>query len=148
MSLPVNIKGQDGTGGAVAEVTSRGQLITAPIAYSVAYVASAIADDTAYNLVEPKANQHFVVTDAIVTGTKSIDPNTDATVIIYEAGTEEETTVLSTLIELSVPRSSIIPLTGLNVITIHAAKYINIKTTDATVKCTLMGYYIGHHHEI
>lgn len=148
MTIPVHIAGHNGTGGVVAEVTARGQLITAPLAYSVPFVATADVVDTAFNLVGPKANRAFVVTDIVVTGTKSIDPNTDATVIIYEAASDIEVTVLNTLMHLSVPRSGLIPLTGLNIITENEGIYINIKTDDATVLCTLMGYHVGHHHEI
>lgn len=148
MALPVVLRGKDGTGGVVAEVTSRGQLITAPIDYSKPYVASVTVANTAYNLIVPKTNTQFVITDIVITGTKSIDPNTDAEVIIYEAGTETSLTVNNTLIELSVPRSAIIPLTGLNVITENVSTYINIKSSDVTIKCTLMGYHIGHHHTI
>lgn len=148
MTVPVNLTGRNGTGGVIAEVTGRGQLITSPLDYSSSFVATAGADDTAFNLVLPKAERAFVVTDVIVTGTKSIDPNTDATVIIYEAESDITATVLETLIQLSVPRSGLIPLTGLNIITKNEGTYINIKTSDATVICTLMGYYVGHHHEI
>lgn len=148
MALPVEIRGHDGTGGVNAEVTQRGQLIVAPIQYSSPFSVSLIAVDTAYNLVWPKADNHFVVTDLLITGEKSVDVNTDATVIIYEADSDTTLTELNVLFSLSVPRSGIIPMTGLNVITGNITKYINIKTSDATINCTLMGYYLGKHHEI
>lgn len=148
MTIDVSITGKNGTGGVVAEVTSRGQLITAPISYSTSFVATANLDDTAFNLVGPKANRVFVITGAIITGTKSISTTVDATVLIYEAETAASTTIDNTLLELAVPRSSVIPLPGLNIITEGEGNYINIKTSDETVICTLFGYYIGHHHEI
>jgi hypothetical protein len=146
--LKTQVVGNNGTGGVVAEVTRRGQLITAPIQYSSPFIASLIAVDTAYNLVFPETGKDFVITDLLITGTKSIDNVIDATVIIYEADSEDTLDVLNTLFHLSVPRSGIIPMTGLNVITENNTKYINIKTSDATVNCTLMGYYLGKHHEI
>lgn len=148
MGLPVEIRGKNGTGGVAAEVTTRGQLITAPISYSSSFVATANVDDTAFNLVFPKAERVFVITGAIITGTKSISAVTDATVIVYEASSDTSITVANTLIELALPRSEIIPLTDLNIITEIEGSYINIKTSDETVVCTLLGYYIGHHHEI
>lgn len=140
--------GKDTTGGVAAQVTSRGQLVTSPLSYSNAYTASATVDDTAANLVGPKANNKFVITDIILTGTKTINTVTDATVIIYEASASDTITVDSEILNISVPQSEVIPLTGLNLITSGTSKYINFKTSDETVDCTLMGYYVGHHHEI
>jgi len=148
MAIPIEIRGHNGTGGVSAEVTGRGQLITAPIEYSTSYVASAIADNIAVNLVTPKAARKFVITDVILTGTKAIDVNTDAIVTIFETGDLTSATVDATLIQVDVARSSSVALTGLNLITDGVAKHINIKSSDAVVNCTLMGYYIGHHHEI
>lgn len=148
MALKTQLVGNDGTGGVVAEVTKRGQLITSPIQYSKPFSASLTAVDTAYNLVFPETGKDFVITDILITGEKSVDVNTDAVVIIYEADSDATLTALNVLLNLSVPRSGIIPMTGLNVITDYNTKYINIKTSDATINCTLMGYYLGKHHEI
>lgn len=148
MALPVHISGHNGTGGVVAEVTGRGQLITAPIEYSTSYVASAVADNVAVNLILPKAKRVFVITDVVLTGTKAIDVNTDATVIIFESGDPTSATVDNTLLQVDIARSSSLALTGLNLITEGEAKHINLKSSDTIVNCTLMGYYIGHHHEI
>lgn len=145
--LQVRIGGGGGNG-VVAAVTSRGQLIVAPIEYDTSFVASADAIDTGFNLVTPKADRRFVISALILTGTKSIDPNTDAIVEVYEAETLTGTAVLNCLALFSVPRSGLLPITNLNIITSFGSKFINVKTSDATVNCTLMGYYIGHHHEI
>ncbi len=148
MTLPVTIRGQNGTGGVIAEVTSRGQLITAPIDYSSAFIASVAIANQAYNLVPPKPEKLFVITDVILTGRKDIGTVTDSTVIIYEADTDVSITSLKTLIQVAVPRSTAISITGLNVITTNVSAYVNVKTDDATIECTLMGYYLGHHHTI
>jgi hypothetical protein len=148
MSLPIEIRGHNGTGGVSAEVTRRGQLITAPIQYSKPYIATVNADDTAFNLVLPKPEKFFVITDVVLTGTKAIDNVLDATVVIYEADSETSVTPLNVLFQTALARSATIPLTGMNMISEHNAKYINIKSTDSVVEATLMGYYLGRHHEI
>ena len=148
MALPVEIRGHDGTGGVSAEVSQRGQLITAPIQYSKPFIATVDADDTAFNLVFPETGKFFVITDIVLTGTKAIDNVTDATVVIYEADSEISLTPLNILFQTSIARSTSIPLTGMNMITENNTKYINIKSTDSVVEATLMGYYLGKHHEI
>lgn len=148
MTLPIEIRGHNGTGGVSAEVTQRGQLITAPIQYSKPFTVSVDADNVAFNLVFPKTDKFFVVTDIILTGTKAIDNVVDATVVIYEADSETSTDELNILFQAAVARSATIPLTGLNVITEYNTKYINIKSTDTVIEVTLMGYYLGTHHEI
>lgn len=145
--LPVRIIGGGGNG-TTAEVTDRGQLITSPIEYDTSYVATMNAVDTAFNLVLPAAERKFVISALVLTGTKSIDQTIDATVEVYESSTLTGVTVLNSLALFSVPRSGLLPIPGLNIITQNASTFINVKTSDATVNCTLMGYYIGHHHEI
>lgn len=143
--LPIRISGA-ADNGVIAEVTELGQLIVAPIEYSEAYNASLDADNTAYNLVKPKASMRFVVTDIVFIGTKSVSNTVDAIVDLYESDSGTSTTIDNSLIQISVPQSTPIVLTGLNLITVGTSKYINAKTSDATVTATMMGYYLGHSH--
>lgn len=139
MSAKVSIL--DGTGeGNEVKVTSRGQLVTAPLEFSDTFNIKAELDNTAYNLVTPLTNKQFVITDIILTANKNVGA-ADATVELYEANAVDTTTVEKCIIQLEMKKSSTLPLTGLNMITTKGV-WINIKTDDDDVFATLMGYYI------
>lgn len=140
MSIKVQITG--GRDGTSVDVSGHHQLITSDVKYSNSYLGDLGTANVAVNLIWPKANHIFVVTACILTGNKSIDPNTDATVIVYEATTDITATVTETILQVQLPRSEHIILTGLNLITRMPSSYINAKTDDDDVNVVLMGYYL------
>lgn len=135
--LPVEIVDS----GKSAKVTSRGQLITAPIEYSSAYNATLDVAATAYNLVLPKAGKRFVITDLLMYANKNVDNVTEAAVVLYEASSEISTTVAAEIVSTEMLRSATRDFIGLNLITSESV-HINAKTSDDDVFVTLMGYYI------
>ena len=138
MVAPVKIV--DPKSGIAATVTEFGQLITAPVDYSVVTQAEASTIDTAYNLVEPTSGQQVVVTDIILSANRSIGVN-DATVVLYTATAPDTTTVDGGILSLELEKNGKMILTGLNLIT-EAGKWINIKTNDATIFATVMYYRV------
>lgn len=125
-----------------ATVTERGQLVVSNISFSASYIATIDAANTAFNLVLPEEGKKFVVTAIVLTGDKDISAVDDAIVILYEAANATTTTEDNILIEVNIARSATLPLTGLDLITETAAKFINIKSSDINIKATLMGFFV------
>lgn len=133
------IKIQDPETLQAAYVTRYGQLVVAPLEYSTVEQVTMTLANTAYNLVAPSQGQRIVVTDIILAAGKSVDPTNNAQVDLYGADSATSTVVASSLVSLEVPRNRQLVLTGLNFLT-EAGVWINVKTDDPTVTCTL-GYY-------
>lgn len=124
-----------------AKVTSRGQLVVAPLEYSEAYNATAGTDNTAAVLVSPKVGQRFVITGMILKANQSVSNTVDATVDIYEATSDTSTTIAKSIFQTQMVRGDRLVLTALNIITTENV-WISIKTTDDDVYCTIFGYYV------
>jgi hypothetical protein len=131
----------DGRGGSQkACVTSRGELVVGRSDYSLAYNVTADVINTGYNLVEPKAGKRFVITDIFLYANKNVGAG-DATVVLYEADADNTATVSKTLFTSEMLKQTRADLTGLNLI-VTAGKWVNVKTDDDDIFCTIMGYYV------
>lgn len=135
--MAINVKLSNGS---TAAVTKRGQLITAPLEFSSPYSVTANVNDTAFNLVPPKNDKQFVITDILLYGDKGIGAN-DATVSLYTAADATETTVLEPILPVEIPKNNYVIMNGLNLIT-EPGRYINVKTNDNTVYAVVYGYYV------
>lgn len=140
MALTTSITDGHGKGSQVL-VTSRGQLVVAPIDFSTAYAVTAAADNTAYNFVTPQTGKRFVITDIILDAGKNVSATTAATVVIYEAASASTTTVTKTILSLEMLKNTSRTITGINLI-VTEGTWVNIKTTDAEVTASLLGYYV------
>jgi len=130
----------DGSGsGKNAKVSSRGQLITSPLEFSIAYTVEVNATATAFNFVPPLSGKQFVITDILLYADKNVGVN-DASVQIYEADAINTTTISKTILDIEMVKQTSRDITGLNLI-ISKGKWLNIKTDDATIFATIMGYY-------
>jgi hypothetical protein len=133
---------QDGQGGSSnARVSSRGEVAVNRLDYSTAYTVEVNATATAFNFVPPITNKRFVVTDVLLYADKNVGVN-DASVQIYEASSASSTTEDKTIIDIEMLKQTSRDLTGLNLL-ISQGKWLNIKTDDATIFSTVMGYYIN-----
>ena len=140
MSISTTIKdgwGQD----TEACVTSRGQLVVAPLDFSLAYTQVALLNNTAFSFVPPLPGKRFIVTDILLYANKGVGAN-DANVTIYEAGSETSTTVDRTILSVEMLKQTSRDMIGLNLI-ISEGKWLNIKTDDNTIFSTVMGYYVA-----
>jgi hypothetical protein len=140
MSLDIHI--EDPSTSNKARVTGRGQVVVSSISFSESFSTTVNVINTAFNLVLPKENQKFVITDIVLTGDKNVSTVEDASIVVYEAPDLASITPDNVLLDVDVARSSSLVLTGLNLITETAAKFINIKSTEINVKATMMGYYV------
>jgi hypothetical protein len=124
-----------------ALITKRGQLVTSPLEFSKPYSAEANTINTAFNLVPPIAGKQFVITSILLSGNRSIGAS-DATVSLYEASSDTETTVLIDILPIEIAKNQALTFTGVNVI-VAAGSFINLKTDDATVFAVVYGYYVN-----
>lgn len=133
----------DGTGtSSEAKVTSRGQLVTAPLEFSSAYNAAATANNTAYTLVEPLNGKRFVIDSIMLYANQGVSNTADATVDIYEATSNTSTTISTSLVQTNMVRGNRIVLSGVNLI-VSEGVWVNVKTTDNDVYATIFGYYVS-----
>ena len=140
--MTIDVKIKDGWGsGQEACVTDRGQLVIAPLSYSLSYTVTAAVNNQAYNFVIPLAGKRFVVTDILLYANKGVGAS-DATVDVYEADSATETTISKSILALEMLKNSSRDMIGLNLI-ITEGKFLNIKTDDNTVFATVMGYYVS-----
>ena len=128
-------------GGAIAKVTSSGELVVAPLSYSETQFKELAVDNTAYNFYAPKPNKQFVITGIVAKADRDVATATDASVIVYEADEEDSLTVKKVLYQDAMVRGEKISLTDLKIL-VNAGVYINAKTSDDDIHMTIMGYYI------
>ena len=139
MSVGFLIKDGKG-GGTTAAVTSRSQLVTAPLEFSTMFNATAGVVNTAANIVTPLSGKQFVITDIVLYANKSVGAG-DATVILYEANTISTLTADAVIFQQEMVKQTSLVLTGLNII-VTAGKWVNIKTDDDDVFVNMAGYYV------
>jgi hypothetical protein len=139
MSIDVKVKDGWGTGNSAC-VTERGQLVTAPLAYSEVFTVIAALNNVAFNFVSPLSKHRFVITDILLYANKGVGAS-DATVDVYEADSATETTISKSILSIEMLKQTSRDITGLNLI-VSPGKWINIKTDDNTIFATIMGYYV------
>jgi hypothetical protein len=139
--MAVCVKLEDGSGtSSGAKITTRGQLVTAPLDYSKAYNATAGTANTAANLVVPVVGWQFVITSIHLYANKNVGAG-DATVVLYEASASDTATVDTTIFTAEMVKQTSRDFTGLNLI-VTVGKWINVKTDDDDVFATILGYYV------
>lgn len=139
MSLKIELK--DGHGGGYTQKVSRwGIAATGPIDFSVSYPVTASVINTAYNFVGPQAGKQFIVTDIMLYANKNVGAN-DATVEIYEADAIDTTTVYRSVLVTEMLKQTNRDFIGLNLL-VSQGKWLNIKTDDATIYASVLGYYV------
>jgi hypothetical protein len=140
--MGIDVKIKDGWGtGTEACVTPRGQLVTAPLGFSEAYVANAITDTIAFNFLAPKTGKRFVVTDILLYANKGVGA-ADAAVNIFEATSASSVAIGKSILEIEMLKNTSRDITGLNLILTEGV-WLNITTDDNTIFATVMGYYVN-----
>jgi len=139
--MAINTTIKDGKGnGNEACVTNRNQLVVAPLDFSTAYSVEADTINTAFNFVPPEPKKQFVITDILLYANKGVGAS-DATVDVYEATSDTETTISKSILAMEMLKQTSRDMTGLNLI-VSEGKWVNIKTDDNTIFATIMGYYV------
>ena len=140
MSIDVELKGVDNHGHiSKVNVTPLGQLVTAPFAYDEISSQVLSSTGTAYNFFKPKTRSKFVVSVILISADRSV--TTSTLVEVYEASAEDSTVIDKSILNVDLLKSSYRDIIGLNLL-ISEGKYLNVKTDDADVSLTIMGYYV------
>lgn len=129
-----------GANGIPVKTTENGELVTAPLHYSDPYTQDLGEVNTAYNFLPPKVGMQFVITGAVISGNRNIG-NDGSNLVVYGADSAESLTVLTDLIDVEVPKSTIHPFVVPNVV-VPEGEFINGKCDDDDVKVTLYGYFV------
>lgn len=136
MSQPVNIV--DPSTGVIAKITSRGELIVAPIQYSTSY-ATVNTIATTSTVVPAKPDKRFILTSIFIAQDKT---NIDTHITLFESDDDSSTTQNKVIFETDFQRNQTMVATGLDIIT-QPVKWINLTTDQvAVINVTLAGYYI------
>jgi len=121
------------------KVTSIGQLVTSPYAYSeVTYL---LLDTAAqgYTFFKPKSGEQFVLTGFGLTADSNVV--TSCVVDIYESAAQNSATIAKSIFHFEILKNGYRDSSGLNVL-ISEGVFLNAKTDDDDVYCTILGYYI------
>ncbi len=125
----------------VANVTSSGELVVAPLSYSQSQFVELAEPNVAYNFYRPRTGKQFVITAIRAKADRDVSPTADATVIIYEACSLNTTTVDKVLHQEAMVKGESLTFAPINAL-VNAGKWINAKTTDDDIHMTIWGYYI------
>lgn len=136
--MPVPSHIVDPHNGLAARVTEFGQLVVAPIAYSVPVADTLTVINTAYNFVEPVAGHQIVITDVILTADKTVGVN-GAAVEIYTADSPTSTVVTKSVLDIEMLKNTSRDLIGLNFL-VGKGRWVNAKSDDVNIQVTI-GYY-------
>ncbi len=137
MRIQVQIVGKNGR---TIEATKNGELITAPIEYSIGKAQVLNAINTAFNFHIPKAGKRFVITGFIVSMSRNIGVN-GANIEFYEASAIGSIVVGKSILRLDMSKNQALPIFGGNFILTEGA-FLNVKTDDADVLVTIAGYEV------
>lgn len=130
-----------GGGGSAARVSPVGQLVVGPYAFDKSVFLELDATGTAFNFYAPVASAQFVVTGLRIKANRDVSATTDAEVVVYEALSATETTVAEIVHEEALIRGESATLLPLNRL-VSPGRWINAKTTDASIFVTVFGYYV------
>lgn len=134
---------EDGAGtGRRARVTEYNQLIVAPLDYSSTSTVTMDVINTGYNYISPKSGHKIVITDILLYANKNVGAG-DATVTIYTSDVgPTETTVKETVLQTEMLKQTSRDLIGLNLIVGNEGRWVNGKTDDDDIFCTIGYYYV------
>ena len=95
---------------------------------------------TAYNFYKPKVGFRFVMTGFVAFADKDVADNSDTIIVIFEASTDESSTVDKVLFQFGMGKLTVLPVTGIRVL-VSEGKFVNAKTGDDDIHMTIMGHY-------
>jgi len=137
--IEVKLVDSNGKGSGV-RVSQNGQMIIAPIAFSIPVQKSLNVDNQVFNLATARVAHRIIITDVILIGDRNIGVN-DATVDIYAADFIDSSTIVKSIFSLDVAKNASIVMTGLNMVT-DVGVFLNAKSSDSTVSLTVGYYYL------
>jgi len=132
----------DGQGnGYAAKVNETGQLVSGPLEYSEPYAVTMDSVNTAYVIATPLIRFRFVITGILLDAGKDVSASTAGTIVLYETDAEDSIVETKEILTFEMLKNTSRVITGLNVI-VTEGEWLSIRTTDATVYATVLGYYV------
>lgn len=138
MTLAVEIKDDDSD--IRARVTKYGQLVTAPLSFSVPTSASMTLINTAYNLIEPQPGQSIIITNVIASADKLVSNTDPADVVVYQSDGVNSLNNLGTLIRPQLLRGA--NQNFLMNLIVGEGVWVNATTNDDAILLFLYYYYV------
>lgn len=121
-------------------VSANGEALMRSFKYSDPEFENLNVVDTAFNFFKPQSGFQFVAKGALISGNRDIGVN-GSILVIYGAATEASITVVTTILEAEVPKSSVFPFVVPDVIT-PEGQFINGKCDDNSVRVALYGFFV------
>jgi len=122
-------------------VTSRSQLVVAPIEYNEVSFQSLAVNDQVYNFYKPRSKKQFVITGMVITGGFNLG-NQLITVEFFEANSITSTVVDKVILTIFATKGNEASYSDLNLL-INEGKFINGRSDDAEVGVNILGYYVA-----
>ena len=116
-----------------------GQVITAPYAYDSVKAITLGVDDQVYNFYKPIVGKSFVVTGIVLNANKSV--TSECIIDVYQGSSVADSDTTLNILKVELLKNTSMTLLGLNIL-VQDGKWVNAKTDDDDVFCTIMGYYI------
>jgi len=138
MTLGVEIKDQDSD--IRARVTKYGQLVTAPLSFSVPTSNNMVLINTPYNFIEPQPGQSIIITNVIVSADKNVSNTDPANVVVYQSDGVNSLTNLGTLVQPQLLRGE--NLNFLMNLIVGEGVWVNATTNDDAILLFLYYYYV------
>ena len=138
MGLRTNIVGRDGR--TTAEVTPFGQIVVAPLDFSRPATAQLAVAGVAVNLIEPLHGHSIVITDIMLSTSRTVGVN-GADIVVFEGVTAETLIPIEVVFETDLAKSTFVPITGLN-LGVPQGRFVNVTTSDVAVFITVMFYRV------
>jgi len=137
--VDITIKGREF--GRDVRVSPNGELIVRAFGYSIPIFKSLNVDNQVFNFFKPKAGFRFVLTDVVADVDRTVGVN-GAVVDIYEASSDDSSTIDNQILKFEMQKSTGKVMTSLNFVTTDEGKFINAKSDDSNVLLTISGFFV------
>lgn len=124
-----------------AKVNSNGELAVSPADYDEITSKEVGTANVATNFFSPQSGKQFLITGMRGRADRDVSPTADATVVIYEAGADDTTSVDKVILTENLVRGESFSILPINVL-VAEGKFINAKTTDDDIFITIIGRFI------
>ena len=136
--MPIQTWLKDRLTGRFANISNNNELMVAQ-QFSTAKKVTLNVDNTAFNLVKPRAGNKIIITGMIVNTNRDIGPN-GAVIDIFETSSETSGTIDTPILSFDLIKNQT-TITAPILIETTEGKFINAKASDSDVNVTLLSYF-------
>jgi len=132
----------DEQNGTYFRISNNGELIVAPVSYSIAYYKQIDTAATPVTVVPAETGKIFVITGLLLATSKTFGSSTTGeTLTIYETSPSDISIQAKIITQLDMFKNDRLVATGLNLATSEAVTIAAV-ATDNDVNVTIAGYYV------